>query len=244
MSNDVHVWRLPLIAAQLVVQSYADLLSDDEQQRARRFKADVDRQRFILTRGALRILLGRYLGMQPTQIKFAYGAYGKPQLDGPDSNGLQFNVSHSHQWALVAVVRDRPIGVDVECYRTIVDLDALAARFLTPNEYRAIASLPIAEKQAAFFCGWSRKEAVLKAIGRGLADLSRVEVTMLPDEAARVIRQDNGFQSYDCEHRLNGAIANWWLSDLCIEPGYMSAVAAIWSASMSPLLKLFNMVLT
>ncbi len=254
LSGEIHVWRSLLIADSLAVWFYADLLSDDEQERAQRFRDSIHRQRFILARGLLRTLLGRYLETDPAQIVFAYSSYGKPRLAVPAADGLQFNLSHSHELALVAVGRDRPIGVDVEHCRPVANLDSLAARFLTGREYRAIAPLPPDAKHAAFFCGWTRKEAVLKAIGRGLADLSRVEVTMLPTEAPACgvacgvgqvsSHPDSELDHEDTEpHHQNPdmrAIADWWLSDLAIDRGYVAAVAAQWSAPMPPVLKMFS----
>lgn len=147
-------------------------LSDDERGRASRFRLDRDRSRFIRVRGALRTLLGGYLGVRPVELTFEYGTHGKPALAGRYQDALQFNVSHSHSLALMAVSADIELGVDVEGIRPMPDADDIAARFFSPREAVELRALPAVSRTAAFFACWTRKEAYLKAVGRGLAALA------------------------------------------------------------------------
>jgi len=172
-NDEVHVWRSTLDLPTESVEYFAKLLSSDEQIRADRFRFAQHRQRFIVGRGILRSLLGRYLQIKPDQVQFIYSEKGKPFLkDQP----LQFNVAHSRGLALYAIALDHPVGVDLEQIRAIADLDSLTQRFFTPKEHVAIAALPVNQQPQAFFRHWACKEAYLKATGDGLAKLQELEI--------------------------------------------------------------------
>src|SRR5215210_8816521 len=108
--REVHVWRLPLTT---IPDRHADThLSADERARAARFRFSADRKRFVVPRGLLRVILGRYAGVDPAAFVFSYGSSGKPAIeDPPDARLFTFNVSHSAGIALIAVARARAIGV-------------------------------------------------------------------------------------------------------------------------------------
>ncbi len=91
------------------------MLSDDERNRSARFRFEKGRRRFVVARGALRELLGRYLGTDPGQIRFTYNAFGKPELHPDFGDRLKFNLAHSGDLTLIAIARDADVGVDVEC---------------------------------------------------------------------------------------------------------------------------------
>jgi 4'-phosphopantetheinyl transferase len=147
-------------------------LSPDERVRASRFRLDRDRSRFIRIRGALRTLLGGYLGVGPADLVFEYGAHGKPALAGGYRDALKFNVSHSNGLALMAISPDVEVGLDVEGVRPMPDAEDIAARFFSAREAEELQALPAVFRTAAFFSCWTRKEAYLKAVGRGLAGLA------------------------------------------------------------------------
>ncbi len=174
-----------------------------------------DRQHFIVCRGLLRVLLSRYLKLAPQQLRFSYGRWGKPALAGhePDSH-LCFNLSHSQGAALYAVTRDRAVGVDLEQMRPLPDIEQLAKRFFSQREFAVIDSLPPAQKQVAFFKGWTRKEAYLKATGEGLSELERVEVSVAPGEPATLLRIGSS----------PGATEQWSMHEPTIAPGYVAAI--------------------
>jgi 4'-phosphopantetheinyl transferase len=214
--DEVHIWRSPLNVPRSTQDVLIQFLSADEHKRAERFRFDQHRQQFITTRGLLRYLLGRYLETDPAHVQFVYGPYGKPALDSSNSGQfLSFNLSHSHHQALYAIAGNRPIGIDIEYERPIQTIDQLAQRFFTAKEYLSLASLPPEQKQAAFFCGWTRKEAYLKATGQGLIGLSRVEVTVLPDQAPQVLNLADTLSSP----------SDWILQDISSGEGYWSAIA-------------------
>jgi 4'-phosphopantetheinyl transferase len=194
------------------------LLSTDECQRAARFHFERHRRRFIACRGQVRRILGNYLDTSAAQVRFQYGRMGKPALDAPwNGSPIRFNVSNSHEAALCAVALDRELGVDIEHIRAPSDFDGLAARFFARSEVALLRSLPAERRLEAFFNCWTRKEAVLKAVGTGLAfPLDKVVVTLTPDEPARLLAYDD-----DPE-----AAADWWLARLEPGPGYMGALAS------------------
>lgn len=142
------------------------LLDGEEQARAARFRLERDRRRFIVARGLLRELLASQLGAEPAALRFEYGEHGKPALKG---ESLHFNLSHSHERALYAMSSASDVGVDIEYLHRRADHAALAARYFTPEEQTRYAATPENERARFFFERWTRKEAVAKASGVGLA---------------------------------------------------------------------------
>lgn len=175
---DIELWLARLDLDANVVSQYANRLSTDERERARRFHFEHDRRRFAVARGTLRILLGEHLGIDPKLIKFTQTEKGKPSAIG---TSIHFNVSHSHERVLIAISNNKPVGVDIEYLAREVDYAALAARYFTPNEYSMLRNLPETQRKRAFLVCWTCKEAVAKAIGEGLfASFGKFEVAVLP----------------------------------------------------------------
>jgi len=209
---DVHVWRAALDPPAEAVAALAHLLSDDERERAARLRFARDRIAFIVARGTLRTLAGRYLAAAPARLAFGYRKYGKPYLTAP--GGLRFNVSHSGQRALLCFARDREVGVDIELWRQLPDLLSLARTAFSPAEYAALCRLPEAAHHDAFFACWSRKEAFIKATGEGVEQLAAFDVNLAPGEPARLLRIDG---------EPPGA-PRWSIHDLPAIPGYATAL--------------------
>src|SRR5436190_14319682 len=160
------------------------LLSREEKGRAARFHFEAHRTRFIAGRAWLRTVLGNYLGVKPARIVFSYSANGKPELAELGANsGLKFNLAHSENLALLAVTTEAEIGVDVECVHPVPEAADLVSRFFSPREAELFENLPDEKRADAFFNLWTRKEALLKATGEGIAhSLRSVEVSFLPYE--------------------------------------------------------------
>ncbi|MGJ3252881.1 MAG: 4'-phosphopantetheinyl transferase family protein [Elainellaceae cyanobacterium] len=227
LEGEVHVWRSHFsshVLSDANLSQFAQVLAADEQERAQRFRSDPHRQQFIAARGLLRILLGDYLDIDPAQIQFVYGDYGKPLLNASSmSQALHFNLSHSHEMVLYAVTRDRPVGIDIEYLRRVQNVEQLAHRFFSPIEAAAISALSPDQQQTAFFNGWTRKEAYLKATGRGLADLSEVEVTLLPNDPPRLITLPAHSPDYSDVSESLGS--EWTLHHLNPGESYVGALA-------------------
>ncbi len=164
------------------------LLSPDEAARAARFVFDHHRHRFVAGRAALRRILAEVLGAAPGALSFTYNASGKPELANAGAVPVRFNVSHSDQFALVAVTAAGAIGVDIEKTRPITDVMRLAQTAFSQNEVAALATVPAPARAEAFFAGWTRKEAYIKARGDGLRLLGNFDVALTPDEPVRLKR--------------------------------------------------------
>jgi 4'-phosphopantetheinyl transferase len=189
--DEVHVWRTSLDLPQEAFAPLSELLSPEEAERAARFRFERDRRRFVVAQGTLRRLLARYTGQAPAELLFERGPWGKPSLVSPEGGAasVRFNLSHSGELALYAVTRAREVGVDVERVRPDTAIERLASRFFSPVEAAELLSLPEPSRRRAFFDCWTRKEAVMKAVGRGLAlGLDQFDVTLRPGEPPRLRR--------------------------------------------------------
>jgi len=167
-----------------------DVLSPDEQERARRFVTETLRTRYVVARATLRVLLGARVERDPQSLVFDYGHAGKPSLR--DHDDVAFNLSHSGSLAVYAFAEDDlSLGIDVEEIRAMHDLHGIARRFFAPAEAATLAALPEALQTDAFFACWTRKEAYLKARGDGIAAaLDRFEVTLRPDQEPALVHID------------------------------------------------------
>lgn len=211
-SEQIHIWHSDLDGVSpLALSSY---LSADEKIRASRFHFEKDRRRFIAARGWLRFILAYYLQAKPDQLGFIYNEYGKPELI--NSSGITFNISHSENIALFAFAKNLTLGIDIEAKNRRCDMDGIAQRFFSEAEYAVLKNLSEEKKRDAFFNGWTRKEAFLKAIGQGLSySLNNVEVTLLPEDKAEFIA------IHDNENNKE----EWSLYNLDINPDYAAALA-------------------
>lgn len=141
------------------------VLSAAEQARASRFRFERDARRYRVSHLALRHILATQLNCHPAQLQFETGIHGKPRLA---TSSWHFNLSHSDDWALIALHPHHPIGVDLECGHPISDWATLAQQNYTPSENEALRALPADEQALGFLRCWTRKEACLKALGSGL----------------------------------------------------------------------------
>jgi len=215
--DKVHVWQASLEQSSDVVNQLAQTLLPDELTRAERFRFARDRRRFIVSHGVLRAILGRYLRVDPHQVRLCYGSRGKPHLAGGMGNdALRFNLAHSHELAVYGFARGREIGIDLEYVRPLADAEEIAGRFFSAHENAKFRSLPESLKLEAFYNCWTRKEAYLKATGDGLGRaLDAFDVSLLPGVPTALLRVE-GDQAEP---------ARWSLRTLAPGPGYVAALA-------------------
>jgi 4'-phosphopantetheinyl transferase len=215
----IRVWRAELDRPDEETAALRALLSDDEQARADRFRFPHHRNHFIVGRGFLRTVLGRTLGIAPQAIAFSYGIRGKPALDWPAGSGLEFNLAHSNGLALLAVGWGRTLGIDLEYQREELDFLGIAGRFFTPQELAEIQGEPeLAAQREAFFRGWARKEAFLKARGDGLwLGLEQFQVSIDRAVPPRVVRT-----AWD-----EAEASRWTLHELEVAPGFAAALVVL-----------------
>lgn len=218
--NEVHIWRVSLQHTAIPLPALEALLSPTEQQRAHRFYFERDQRRYIVSQGHLRLLSGRYLSRDPAQIEFRQGARGKPALAAslltPDGSGdVRFNLSHSHDIVLYAFARNREVGIDVEHFRSVGNMEHIVRRFFAPQEQAVFFALPDAQRPDAFFHCWTRKEAFIKALGEGLHyPLDRFVVAFAPGEPARLLDVTGHPEE----------INRWSMQALTLAPDYAAAL--------------------
>jgi len=221
-SEHIDIWRVHLDQPRSTT-SADSVLSLDEHTRAKRFFFEEDRLHFIRCRSALRLLLSRYLGIPPADIRFDYRPGGKPELAAQQSScRLRFNVSHSGRLALIAVSADRRIGIDIEKKCADVEITVLAKRFFSSRERAGLQALPDFLRVAAFFACWTRKESFLKATGAGLSfPMADFSVTTHPDLDPALEEIGGNIEARN----------QWALADLNVVDGYRATVAVEGSLS-------------
>ncbi|MBA3256820.1 MAG: 4'-phosphopantetheinyl transferase superfamily protein [Pyrinomonadaceae bacterium] len=217
-SDEVHVWRATLDLQYSRVQSLQQTLAADERRRAERFYFQTDREHFIVGRGLLRAIIGRYLEIEPSRLRFCYSPHGKPSLAGEfNADALCFNLSHADGLALYAVTRGRQLGIDIERVRADLADEQVAEQFFSPREVAVLRALSGDMQQLAFFNCWTRKEAYIKARGEGLSlPLDQFDVSLAPGGPAALLSTAGNPQE----------AFRWSLRELTPGSGYVAALAA------------------
>lgn len=201
------VWRIELT----VHPDDWDLLDADEAAAARRIIIDAKRDQKASARAHLRRILARYVGAEPTALRFEYGEHGKPALVGDDE--LRFNLSHSERFGLLAVSRAGLLGVDVEHARPGRAFEDIAERFFSAPERAELVALPTDRRARAFYRAWTRKEAYLKAHGTGLSFASnRFTITYVSGHGEVVATEMPGDDP-----------GRWRFHDLDVDPAFAAA---------------------
>jgi 4'-phosphopantetheinyl transferase len=209
---DVWTWRLGAGDDDLAL--LICLLSADERARATRFVGARDREQFIVGRARLRQILASYLALPPETMRFSYGKHGKPLLSRYP-HAPSFNLSHSGDLAALAVSGCGAVGIDVEQLREVGT--EIGQRFFTDNENAILARLSGRRRIEAFFRCWTRKEAVVKANGKGLmGGLQLFDVQLARDATSRPLHI--GMDRPDARPK-------WSLYDLALDAGFVGALA-------------------
>jgi 4'-phosphopantetheinyl transferase len=211
---DVALWWATLAASDDEVARASGWLAPAEHARAARFGREMLSRRYILGRALLRWVLGNALGLTPPAVSIVRGERGRPRL--ATDVGIDFNVSHTWNVALIGIARAGRIGVDVERADRDVRADGLARKFLTFAEQATLAPLPEAERRARFLRYWTCKEAMSKATGDGLSAPMRCLEVRLIDGIELAL----GPAPYEP--------ARWRLHAVAVPEGYL-ATLALWS---------------
>jgi len=225
----VHVWVLNDSLIDQACTALAQTLSPDERQRARAYKLEKDRVRFIARRSVLRSLIGRYLNCRGESLRFRIEPFGKLVLQQPDAR-LAFNVSQTDGTALLAFAWDCHVGVDVERLISGMDVTGIGREVFSSIEEAALdAARP--DSAATFFSTWVRKESLLKALGTGLSGEPRSYTT----------RNDSqlGIGRWTAS-RKGAALTGWTCLDIVLRPEFRGSLAvSLDSAQVS--LNLFSL---
>jgi 4'-phosphopantetheinyl transferase len=211
--DEAHIWRAHLDFDEFFQNSFLELLSPDEKNRAKKFRFAKDSQNFIVARGILRLLIGKYLGISPAEISFQYSEFGKPSI--ANNNSLRFNISHSQNIALFAFTKKFNIGIDVEFVNPNIEVKEIATSFFSTNEIKNLLALPEKQQTIGFFYCWTRKEAFIKAVGEGLSfPLDKFEVSLEPNKPAKLLATD--WQSKD--------VSKWSIYSLSPEANFVGSL--------------------
>ena len=226
----VHLWRVGIDRLPMDPGELFALLSADERERARAMASETCRRRYVAVRGLLRLLLAAHTGLAPERIGFAYNPHGKPSLspaassndEGPRACAapLGFGIAHSGRLALLAIRAGGEVGVDVEYERAAAREAEIAARFFSSEEAGTVRERSGPERRIAFYRLWTRKEAYVKARGRGLA-VSFPRFTVSADACARLLADEEDPAGPD----------EWLLADVPVPVPFYAACA--WNRARS-----------
>jgi 4'-phosphopantetheinyl transferase len=225
--NEIHIWWARTDSQEWDLSQLTSILAVEEKKRADRFHFPQHRRRFIITHGLLRSILGTYLNTEPDSLRFLYDPKGKPYLEtGGNTSKIQFNLSHSNEIVLIGLVLKQRIGVDVEFIRPLSNLESIAGRYFSESELSSILNKPVDQREDIFFQYWTMKEAYLKAIGKGISGLRKIQIPHI-----------------DISMPMSDSIVNneanqkWRLQQLQIDPCYASAFAIEGNDFIKPVLR-------
>lgn len=211
--GEIHLYVVPINEMpddELALQAK---LNKDELERADRFINPEHGRNFRRIRGLLRDLIGRYLQVAPADIEFVYAEHGKPSIK--DETDLHFNLSHSQEMAVFAFSLRRELGVDIEHMRVKMDLPGLIRHVASIGEQTELKGLPEFDQQEAFYRLWTRKEAFIKAVGRGLGmGLRSIHIGTAPSTVPMSVTYKNK------------PVVQWYITDVDAPPNYKLAVCA------------------
>ena len=215
--GEIHLWRAFLDVPEPVVAAREPLLSQEERNRAGRYRFADHRKRFVVARAFLREVLSGYLGVLPQSVAFTRTGRGKPVLAGDlSAEPLHFSLAHSEDVALLAVAREPLVGVDLEWLRPLPNRDGIVDRIFSDREKAAYRALPESARERGFFACWTRKEALLKALGEGISDEARrFSVIVSPDEPPGLVHAGDS----DLER------GPWTILDVTVGEGCFAALA-------------------
>ena len=215
LSEDhIDVWLCDLKQLSGEINNFYSILSEDERERADKFKVEDKRQQYIITRGALRQRLGLVTNIKPEDFVFKILEHGKPVMaNNYQCADITFNVSHSHDFALIAISQKHHLGIDVEKINHESKHDQLVTRFFSNAEQIEFQSIAKTNKARAFCACWTRKEAFIKAIGDGVSyGLDKFDVTVDPENNTPEITLHN--PSGDTWSAINLPINNDYMACL------------------------------
>ena len=213
--KEVHLWNICLDQTGPSIDDFASILSEEEYNRANSYISETIRRRYIVSHGFLRIILGAYLNQDPSEVRIVSGPYGKPCLEEGQET-IQFSMSHSEEQALFAFAQKSRIGIDLEKIREIPNMEQIVKRYFSERENDEFFQLSPRDRPIGFFNGWTRKEAFVKAIGRGMTfPLRKIEVSLSPNVRAELLNAEGYPES----------MLGWSLHHLEPASGYLAALA-------------------
>jgi len=206
--DNIHVWRVKISEGIKFLNDFPSILNIGEKEKAASYKNERDKNRSIISRGVLRMLIGKYINLAPKKIEFEKALDHKPFVGNTAGVDLHYNVSHSGDWILIAVA-ENAIGIDIEEVDRNFDYrEILTACFSDAESNYIHQSL---QPQESFYTLWTRKEALIKATAKGLDD----EILLIP--------------CMDGDHEVNADLihstVNWEVRSFQPEESYVAGIA-------------------
>ena len=191
--QELHLWRFNLDSSEHELSRLLSLLAPDEMVRANRLLDVQKKNQFIVSRARLRQVLGFYQKVDPYQITFQYNAHGKPELAESLHPLLSFNLSHSGDWGVLAVVSSFAVGIDIEKIESELDYAQLTSRYFDEREKMQLSQYSPLRQRRGFYRLWTQKEAVLKLEGVGFQTKPPPAENVKAERAVRVFPIAPGF---------------------------------------------------
>ncbi|AFH50190.1 Phosphopantetheinyl transferase [Ignavibacterium album JCM 16511] len=213
-NSEIHIYSINITEPEYDFQKLKEVFSQDEKERVSDYKFIKDRERAIVTFYFRRRILSEYTGKRPEELSFKKNNSGKPLIDIPEYDHLKFNYSHSGEMIIYAISKDSEIGVDIELVKEIPDMNALVENYFSKEEIQVFKNMDNRNDQTnLFYKIWTRKEALVKASGKGISDdLSQINIiTDKPDF--------NNPQKFFYREK------HWILSGLSVPENYIATVA-------------------
>jgi len=219
--TDLHIWLIDLDGARAKAVSRDNYLSADEAARASRMRVGAVRERFVAARSVLRDLLGQYLDIHARAVRFQYLEKGKPRLDSAVASAqapIEFNLSHSDRYALLALCRLGPVGIDIEKNSDRVSVDAITSHYLSIDERTQLNQVDGSQRRIRFFRAWVMKEAFMKCTGLGFSmPLDRFSVELIDDRHPGLVWLDDEYSEF----------GNCLLGEISVPDGFSGAWAML-----------------
>lgn len=213
MGSFVHVWHIKWSHQDGELWKWMDQLSIEEKIKAGRFIYNHDRRRYIISHGFLRSVLSKYFNRTPSEIRFGEGVHNKPFILANQEPIIHFNLSHAADVAVVAV-SDRPVGIDIEYLDANFPFVEVISQFMSEKEKSDFLRLSPSEQMKAFYYCWTRKEAYVKALGKGLSYPIRKITVPIKEEL---------IQNWIDENQPNEP-NQWRMNHISYITGYVGAV--------------------
>lgn len=209
LNGAVHVWQIAISLNILAINDFTELLSADERDRAGRYYQQADRERFVISRGALRILLGRYLDIPSADITFENGTNKKPAVKNITDINIHYNTTHSGNYILIAIAATS-VGIDIENLEPLFPYTDILEHSFSGHEIAFIDEA--AHKLETFYTLWTRKEALLKATAKGIDD----DIKQVPCMDGR----------HNIAHSIIMSDQNWMINSFKLDEAYVCSLAA------------------
>lgn len=205
-ANEVHLYLVSFNKPGLTPNQLLPLLNEAERTQAARYITTALQERYIITHGLLRLLLGKYLQIAPEAVRFIFNEYKKPALANEHASTLRFNLSHSGDYVVFALANNIDLGIDIERIQDQPKME-VAERFFCREETSALRALPPAEQTQCFYRLWAKKEAIIKANGKGLAALLTSFSVNTSDQPEIILLEQQSWSLYTLNLAQNYAAA-------------------------------------